>query len=147
MNAEERQLADMLRRVAPEPPRRVTVEDVAFRLAHEAGGPGRRRHREPRARRGGRGRGRGRGWAPVLAAASVFVVAGASAGLAEVMTSHHAPVSGGSVINPTSAPASTPPSSQGPEPTGQPTWPPGGSPAPRGAPSSSLLTTSPRIHW
>lgn len=120
MNAEERQLADMLRRVAPEPPRRVTVEDVAFRLAHEAGGPGRRRHRESRARRGVWGR----GWAPVLAAASVFVVAGASAGLAEVMTSHHAPVSGGSVINPTSAPASTPPSSQGPEPTGQPTWPP-----------------------
>jgi hypothetical protein len=120
VNAEERQLADMLRRVAPEPPRRVTVEDVAFRLAHEAGGPGRRRHRESRARRGVWGR----GWAPVLAAASVFVVAGASAGLAEVMTSHHAPVSGGSVINPTSAPASTPPSSQGPEPTGQPTWPP-----------------------
>jgi len=120
VNAEERQLADMLRRVAPEPPRRVTVEDVAFRLAHEAGGPGRRRHRESRARRGVWGR----GWAPVLAAASVFVVAGASAGLAEVMTSHHAPVSGGSVINPTSAPASTPPSSQGPEPTGQLTWPP-----------------------
>jgi len=143
VNTEEQQLADMLRRVAPEPPRRVTVEDVAFRLAHEAGGPGRRRHRESRARRGVWGR----GWAPVLAAASVFVVAGASAGLAEVMTSHHAPVSGGSVINPTSAPASTPPSSQGPEPTGQPTWPPGGSPAPRGAPSSSLLTTSPRIHW
>jgi len=120
VNTEEQQLADMLRRVAPEPPRGVTVEDVAFRLADQAGRSGRRRHREARARRIGWSL----GWAPVLAAASVFVVAGASAGVVEVMTSHHAPVSGGSVINPTSAPASTPPSSQGPEPTGQPTWPP-----------------------
>ena len=39
MNTEERQLAEMLHRVTPEPPRRVTVEDVAFRLANEAGGP------------------------------------------------------------------------------------------------------------
>ena len=64
MNTEERQLADMLRRVAPEPPRRVTVEDVAFRLANQPGESGHRRHREPRARRGGQGRGqgRGRGW-------------------------------------------------------------------------------------
>ena len=38
MNTEERQLAEMLHRVTPEPPRRVTVEDVAFRLANEAGG-------------------------------------------------------------------------------------------------------------
>ena len=35
MNTEERQLAEMLHRVTPEPPRRVTVEDVAFRLASE----------------------------------------------------------------------------------------------------------------
>jgi len=120
VNTEERQLADMLRRVAPEPPRQVTVEDVAFRLANQAGGSGRRRHREPRARRGGWGL----GWAPVLAAASVFVVAGASAGLVAVMTSHNAPASAGSVINPTSAPASTPPASQRPESTGPSTWPP-----------------------
>jgi hypothetical protein len=121
VNTEERQLADMLRRVAPEPPRRVTVEDVAFRLANQAGAPG-RRHRESRAQRAGWGR----GWAPVLAAASVFVVAGASAGVAEVMTSHHAPASSGSVINPTSASASTHSAraTQGSEPTGQPTWPP-----------------------
>jgi hypothetical protein len=120
VNTEEQQLADMLRRVAPEPPRGVTVEDVAFRLADQAGRSGRRRHREARARRIGWSL----GWAPVLAAASVFVVAGASAGVVEVMTSHHAPVSGGSVINPTSAPASTSSSSQRPESTGQPTWPP-----------------------
>jgi YVTN family beta-propeller protein len=122
VSTEERQLADMLRRVAPEPPRRVTVEDVAFRLANQAGGSGRRRHREPRARRGGWGW----GWAPVLAAASVFVVAGASAGVVEVLTSHHAPSSSGNVINPTSLPASThsATATQGPSSTVQPTWPP-----------------------
>ena len=35
MNTEERQLAEMLHRVTPEPPHRVTVEDVAYRLASE----------------------------------------------------------------------------------------------------------------
>ena len=35
MNTEERQLAEMLHQVTPEPPRRVTVEDVAFRVASE----------------------------------------------------------------------------------------------------------------
>ena len=76
MNTEERQLTEMLHRVTPEPPRRVTVEDIAFRLANQAG-PGRqaryrgRPHREPRLRRPSWGR----AWAPALAAASVFVVA------------------------------------------------------------------------
>ena len=50
MNTEERQLAEMLHRVTPEPPRRVTVDDVAFRVASEAEGSG--RDREPRPRRG-----------------------------------------------------------------------------------------------
>ena len=45
MNTEERQLAEMLHRVTPEPPRRVTVEDVGYRLASEP-------RREPRSRRG-----------------------------------------------------------------------------------------------
>jgi YVTN family beta-propeller protein len=88
MNTEERQLSDMLRRVTPEPPRRVTVEDVAFRLANEAAA-GRDGHRQSRERRGFAGRGWNRGWAPVLAAASVFVVAGASAGVAVGLTSHN----------------------------------------------------------
>ena len=88
MNTEERQLAEMLHRVTPEPPRRVTVEDVAFRLANEAGRargghPGAARAARPRPGHGGRG------WAPVLAAASVVVVAGASAGIATAMASHH----------------------------------------------------------
>ena len=87
MNTEERQLAEMLHRVTPEPPRQVSVEDVSLRLADEAGGA-RGRYREPRARRG-LGAIWGGGWTPVLAAASVFVVAGASAGIATVMTSHH----------------------------------------------------------
>ena len=116
MNTEERQLAEMLHRVAPEPPRRVTVEDVASRLASQAG-QGRGGYREPRPRRGFGGW--NRGWAPVLAAASVLVVAGASAGIATALSSHHShgtslpgdgrPPSSASV---SSAPSSTaPPSS------------------------------------
>ena len=80
MNTEERQLAEMLHRVTPEPPRRVTVEDVAFRVASEP-------QREPRSRRGSIWK--NRGWTPVLAALSVFAIAGASAGIATVVTSHH----------------------------------------------------------
>ncbi len=80
MNTEERQLAEMLHRVTPEPPRRVTVENVAYRLASEP-------QREPRSRRGSLWR--NRGWTPVLAALSVFAIAGASAGIATVATSHH----------------------------------------------------------
>ena len=82
MNTEERQLAEMLHRVTPEPPRRVTVEDVAYRLASEPG-PG----RQPRPRRGFSVW--NRGWTPVLAALSVFAIAGASAGIATVASSHH----------------------------------------------------------
>ena len=93
MNTEERQLAEMLHRVTPEPPRGVTVEDVAFRLASEPG-------RKPRPGRGSlwnsifRG---GHGWTPVLAALSVFAIAGASAGIATVATSHnsHTPTTAG----------------------------------------------------
>jgi outer membrane protein assembly factor BamB len=80
VNTEERQLAEMLHRVTPEPPRRVTVEDVAFRVASEP-------RREPRSSRGSIWR--NRGWTPVLAALSVFAIAGASAGIATVATSHH----------------------------------------------------------
>src|SRR2546429_452434 len=73
VTTEERQLAEMLHRVTPEPPRRVTVEDVAFRVASEP-------RREPRSSRGSIWR--NRGWTPVLAALSVFAIAGASAGSA-----------------------------------------------------------------
>jgi len=120
MNTEERQLAEMLHRVTPEPPRRVTVEDVAFRLASEPG-------RKPRPGRGSlwnsvfRG---GHGWTPVLAALSVFAIAGASAGIATVATSHHsrggAPSDG---MPPATATVSNSPSptapSQSPPPAGE----------------------------
>ena len=85
MNTEERQLAEMLHRITPEPPRRVTVEDIAYRVASEGNGTG--RGREPRPRPGfsfGTRR-----WAPALAALGVVVVAGASAAIASVATSHH----------------------------------------------------------
>jgi outer membrane protein assembly factor BamB len=119
VNTEERQLAEMLHRVTPEPPRRVTVEDVAFRLASEPG-------REPRSRHGFslrsvfRG---GHGWTPVLAALSVFAIAGASAGIATVATSHHsrsgAP-SDGTPPATASVSGSPSPTSQTQTPAGQP---------------------------
>jgi hypothetical protein len=112
VNTEERQLTEVLHRITPEPPRRVTVEDIAFRLANQAG-PGRqpryrgRPHREPRLRRPSWGR----AWAPALAAASVFVVAGAAAGIAVLASSHHSPPSAslpaGNTTT-TSLPASSP---------------------------------------
>ena len=87
MNTEERQLSELLHRVTPEPPRGVTVEDVASRLAGQARQAGRGGDfREPR-------RPRGRAWAPALAAASVFIVAGASAGIVLLTTSRHSPSS------------------------------------------------------
>ncbi len=93
MNTEERQLSDLLRRLAPEPPRQVSVDDVAVRLS----GPAERRSR-------------GRRWAPLLAAASVFVVAGASAGIAVALTSHHGSSSpSGTGLNSASASSSAAP--------------------------------------
>jgi hypothetical protein len=97
VNTEERQLTDLLHRMTPEPPRRVTVEDIAFRLANEAGQGGRARYRAPRLRKPRRREprrtrpNRGRAWAPVLAAATVVVVAGGSAALAVGLTSNHGP--------------------------------------------------------
>jgi len=110
VNAEERQLAEMLHRVTPEPPREVTVEDIAFRLAGGTRRPSRR----------------GRGWVPVLAAASVVVVAGASAGIATALSSHHSPA-GRPQDGTSSAPASSPPASTtptSPSTSNGPTWPP-----------------------
>src|SRR5271165_3508939 len=92
----ERRLSEMLRRVTPEPPHRVTVEEVAFRLANQAG-DGRAGRREPRARRGFPGW--NRSWAPALAAASVFVVAGASAGIAVGLNSNHGSSPSANAVN------------------------------------------------
>jgi hypothetical protein len=121
VNTEERQLAEMLHRVTPEPPRRVTVEEVAFRVASEVEGS--RRGREPGSRRGFSFR--NRGWTPVLAALSVFAIAGASAGIATVATSHHsqapAPNSGPqTTVAPMSGSASPTAPSQSPASAGAP---------------------------
>jgi len=91
VNTEERKLADVLHRITPEPPRRVTVEQVAYRLVSEPK-LGQTRGREsagPRPRR--RGPLFSRALAPVLAAAAVVVIAGASAGIAVLANSHHNP--------------------------------------------------------
>jgi hypothetical protein len=87
VNTEERQLAEMLHRVTPEPPRRVTVEDIAYLVASEPRKSRKREHGQARPRRGfsfGT-----RGWAPALAAAAVVVIAGATASIATVASSHH----------------------------------------------------------
>ena len=115
MNTEERQLADVLHRTTPEPPRQVTVEQVAYRLVSEP-----RLRREPRPRRGGLVL--SRAWAPILAAAAVVVIAGASAGIAVLATSHHhstppavgAPTSSSLSSAPASSSPSQPPSSTEP---------------------------------
>ena len=91
MNTEERKLADVLHRVTPEPPRPVTVEQVAYRLVSEPELGRQSRGREPRPRRGGLSL--SRAFAPVLAAAAVVVIAGASAGIAVLANSHHNPPS------------------------------------------------------
>ena len=111
MNTEERNLADVLHRITPEPPRRVTVEQVAYRLVSEPRLGRQTRGREPRPRRGGLTL--SRAFAPVMAAAAVVVVAGASAGIAVLANSHHnpPPVAGGtpSSSSVSSAPASSSP--------------------------------------
>jgi hypothetical protein len=112
MNTEEQQLSDLLHRITPEPPRGVTVEDVAIRMANQA-------RRQPRTFRGSPGR--GRAWTPALAAASVFVVVGASAAIAVLASSHHtsAPtalstISASSASSPGPSPARTPTSTYQP---------------------------------
>jgi hypothetical protein len=98
---EEQRLAEMLHRVTPEPPRRITVEDVAIRMANNSTRsrstrPGSVRPGFGRRGPGGHGSGgpgrdgerRGR-WVPLLAAASVLAAVAASAGIAVALTGHH----------------------------------------------------------
>ena len=109
MNTEERKLADVLHRITPEPPRRMTVEQVAYRLVSEPKLGRQTRGREsagPRPRR--RGPLFSRALAPVLAAAAVVVIAGASAGIAVLANSHHnpPPLAGGGSASSASSSAS-----------------------------------------
>jgi outer membrane protein assembly factor BamB len=113
VNTEERQLAEMLHRVTPEPPRRVTVEDVAYRLASEP-------QREPRSRRGSIWR--NRGWTPLLAALSVFAIAGLSAGIATVATSHHSTPAPNDGTPQAATPVSGSPSPTAPSQSPPPSW-------------------------
>jgi hypothetical protein len=92
VNTEERKLADVLHRITPEPPRRLTVEQVAYRLVSEPKLGRQTRGREsagPRPQR--RGPLFSRALAPVLAAAAVVVIAGAGVGIAVLANSHHTP--------------------------------------------------------
>jgi hypothetical protein len=116
VNTEERQLADVLHRITPEPPRRVTVEQIAYRLVSDARpGHGSRLGREPRPRRGGLRL--SRAWAPVLAAAAVVVIAGASAGVAVLASSNHnSPSPPGGAAASSSPPSQTPASTEQPQP-------------------------------
>jgi hypothetical protein len=98
VNTEEQRLAEALHRLAPEPPRPVTVEQVAYRLASEP-----QLASEPRPPRRF-----GRSWAPLAAAAAVVVIAGAGAGIAAVASSHHSstpPAAGTSPAASSSAPS------------------------------------------
>jgi sugar lactone lactonase YvrE len=103
VNSEERQLADVLHRITPEPPRRVDVDQVAHRLVSE-----------PRLGRESRRRRRRSHLAPLAAAAAVVVIAGVSVGLATLASSHHSSslVAGGasSSSSVSSAPVSSSPS-------------------------------------
>jgi sugar lactone lactonase YvrE len=135
---EEQRLSEMLHRLTPEPPRHVTVEDVAIRLANQAApqgstglglrprrgdrtvGMGRDGHttvlRRPEGPRWGGGPRRPRPrWAPALAAAAVVAVVGGSAAVGVALTSHSKPTTpaGGSLTNSAGAtsPATTSPTS------------------------------------
>jgi hypothetical protein len=114
VNTEERQLADVLHRITPEPPRPVTVEQVAYRLVSEPRLGRQPRGREPRRRRGLR---LSHAWAPVLAAAAVVVIAGASAGVAVLASSHHNPPSSASGGTPASSTVSSATASSSPSQT------------------------------
>jgi hypothetical protein len=118
---DERRLADVLHRITPEPPRPVTVEQVAYRLVSEPRLGRQTLGRQPRGRQtrgrepaGPRPRRGGplfsRAWAPALAAAAVVVIAGASAGVALLASSHHnPPASAGGGPAPASSSASSSP--------------------------------------
>ena len=112
MNTEERKLGDLLHQITPEPPRPVTVEQVAYRLVSEP-----KLRREPRPRR--RGPLFSRALAPVLAAAAVVVIAGASAGIAVLANSHHTPSPAGGA--PASSSVSSATASSSPSQTSSPT--------------------------
>ena len=118
MNTEERKLSDALHQITPEPPRRVTVEQVAYRMVSEPRLSGQARGRQPRGRAPRPRRGHfapSRAFAPVLAAAAVVVIAGASAGIAVLASSHHhSPAAAGGTPTSSASPSASVSSSPSP---------------------------------
>ena len=100
MTIEEQRLSEMLHRLTPEPPRRVTVEDIAIRLANK-NAPARGAAGGATTMSGGGRRPRRGRFSPLLAAAAVVVIAGASAGVAVALSSHtsKAPSANGGVAD------------------------------------------------
>ncbi len=93
MSTGERQLSEWLHQATPEPPRGITVEDVAARLAHA--------HLRGRRALGSRR------WAPVLAAAGVALAVAVSAVVgAALRTAHHRVLPGARGTSSPSAPPS-----------------------------------------
>jgi hypothetical protein len=119
VNTEERKLSDALHQITPEPPRRVTVEQVAYRMVSEPRLSRQARRRQPQGRAPRPRRGSfapSRAFAPVLAAAAVVVIAGASAGIAVLASSHHhSPAAAGGA--PTSSASPSASVSTSPSPT------------------------------
>jgi hypothetical protein len=93
VNTEEQRLSEWLHRVTPEPPRLVTAEDVAARLARAA--------EAPHGRSGARRR-----WAPALAAAAVALVIAAAVVIGATRPDRHQP---GPAAMPTWGVTTTPP--------------------------------------
>jgi hypothetical protein len=114
---EEQRLSEMLHRLTPEPPRPVTVEDVAIRLANKnaparaagKGVTGMSGGDDPTGFAGGRRR-HGR-FTPLLAAAAVVVIAGAGAGVAVALSSNTSKTPPASAGGPAASATSQTPSS------------------------------------
>ena len=116
---EERRLSELLHRVTPEPPGQVTVEDIAIRLANQNAPARRARTGAARMPDGGGGRPRRGRLMPLLAAAAVVLIAGASAGVAVTLSSHTSktPVPRGGSTVPAAGPAPSYSAGQAPAPS------------------------------
>jgi hypothetical protein len=98
MSAEERQLADLLKRVVPEPPRQLTYEEITVRNVDRTV----------------------KSWlAPALAAASILIIGGAVGAVAATNSGQAPPAA--PAANQSSSPASGRPTSPGCQPTAEPT--------------------------
>jgi hypothetical protein len=142
---EEQRLSEMLHRLTPEPPRGVTVEDIAIRLANQnAPARGAGKGAAKMSGRGGYADGgrprRGR-LSPLLAAAAVVVIAGASAGIAVALSSNTSKAPQASTGGATSAATSQAPTASASPATVTSSAPPSSAPAYTGPWAFSTLAT------